>query len=415
MSLIIKMLKDLEKRENKHREVPSIALTQPLPAQDKAYFRYRHILLGLGLTGLIVISIFWLNRHLPLPIPSVRHKTLAKQAVTTKDANDNSAWTQLVNITGVTVQVKENITEISFMLDHPALYRLDTDNMQNQLAVIIEDAQFQSQLPPVAYLNTAIQNISAKNDNGNVRFNLTLIAGASVKYVNLTDDVKNPELVVSIQNQSDSNSLEMTSDKLVKTPAMQTLLSRQYETALSIAKNGDTLDAITRLRSLLKVDSGYKNARVSLAALLLNEGNQSGAKNVIDEGLNFTPDYSPLIELKARILTNEGKVHSALTLLQSESPPIADNPDYHELMAALYERENNHLISASIYRQLLQTDPHNSRWWLGLGIALDKLGKSNGAIEAYTKAAAEGRLNAQAMDYLQNRLNTLQGLENDKG
>lgn len=415
MSLIIKMLKDLEKRENKHREVPSIALTQPLPAQDKAYFRYRHILLGLSLTGLIVISIFWLNRHLPVSIPSVRHKTLAKQAVTTKDANDNSAWTQLVNITGVTVQVKENITEISFMLDHPALYRLDTDNMQNQLAVIIEDAQFQSQLPPVAYLNTAIQNISAKNDNGNVRFNLTLIAGASVKYVNLTDDVKNPELVVSIQNQSDSNSLEMTSDKLVKTPAMQTLLSRQYETALSIAKNGDTLDAITRLRSLLKVDSGYKNARVSLAALLLNEGNQSGAKNVIDEGLNFTPDYSPLIELKARILTNEGKVHSALTLLQSESPPIADNPDYHELMAALYERENNHLISASIYRQLLQTDPHNSRWWLGLGIALDKLGKSNGAIEAYTKAAAEGRLNAQAMDYLQNRLNTLQGLENDKG
>ncbi len=129
----------------------------------------------------------------------------------------------------------------------------------------------------------------------------------------------------------------------------------------------------------------------------MENGNPVDARKLVDGGLAITPDYLPLLELKARLLTSEGKTKEALLVLQSEQPDISDAPNYHALMAALYNRENNFSLAATIYQKLVAINPHESSWWFGLGVSLDKLGQRQDAVMAYTKAATEGRLNAQAL------------------
>ena len=189
---------------------------------------------------------------------------------------------------------------------------------------------------------------------------------------------------------------------------MQTVLTDQYQSAVRLAETGNKQAAIEKLTKLLDYYPDYNDARVALAAIILESGNSIQARKVIDDGLALTPDYLPLIELKARLLTSEGKIKEALRVLQSEQPLIADAPQYHALIAALYNRENNFLLAAEIYKRLVTINPHEGSWWFGLGVSQDKLGHNQDAAYAYTKAATEGRLNAQAMSFLQTRLQSLQ-------
>jgi MSHA biogenesis protein MshN len=151
----------------------------------------------------------------------------------------------------------------------------------------------------------------------------------------------------------------------------------------------------------------YATARESLATLLISQGNISQAQQVIRVGLQQRPFYPPYIQLKARILVNEGKVKQALNLLQLEPPPLAENPDYHALIAALYQRQGQPNFAEKLYEQLLVIQPHNPTWWTGLGIALESLGKRTLAINAYTKVKESSNLSPELKIYAETRLRNL--------
>ena len=185
------------------------------------------------------------------------------------------------------------------------------------------------------------------------------------------------------------------------------MVTEQYENAIKLAEAGNRTGAMTIFNKLLRFYPDYNDARVALAAIVLENGNPQQARKIIDDGLAMAPDYLPLIELKARLLTAEGKINEALLVLQSEQPSIVEAPNYHALIAALYNRQNNYELASAIYQRLVNINPHEGSWWFGYGVSLDKLGHNQDAIFAYTKAVTEGRLNAQASTFLQNRLRTL--------
>ncbi len=58
-------------------------------------------------------------------------------------------------------------------------------------------------------------------------------------------------------------------------------------------------------------------------------------------------------------------------------------------MAALYQRQNQPVIAARLYQQLLASEPHRATWWLGLGIALDSANRHAEAVAAFTRAEGE--------------------------
>lgn len=415
MSLINNMLKNLEKREQHSYTIPYIAIKNSQHRINKKNY-YKKIALSFIISFLFVISITLFFSEKPL---SVAHMLKEKTSIShefippiSSDAN----WLDPVLITGITLQVKENITEISFLLNHASLYRLINNGMQNQLTLIFDHSQLQSELPPVKFLNTAIQHISTQKINGDTVFNLLLNPDAVIKYANLNNEEKNPELVIAIEYQSREVPVKNNQPSdTIKTQAMQSLLLQQYQTALTAIEEGNYAKATENLSSLIKINPAYKDARVSLAALLINKNMYTKAERLIDEGLNINPDYIPLIELKARILNIKGSTLQALTLLQNFSPSINENPDYYSLTAALYERNNDDLLAMRLYNRLLSIDPQNGSWWFGLGVSMEKLGRGKEAIDAYTRASAEGHLSLESITYLKTHLKALQEANNEKG
>jgi len=51
--------------------------------------------------------------------------------------------------------------------------------------------------------------------------------------------------------------------------------------------------------------------------------------------------------------------------------------------------------------------PNNAKWWMGLGIALESMGKSTLAKEAYLRAGNSGQLNPELKMYAETRVQNL--------
>lgn len=411
MSLINNMLKDLEKRENNPQVVayvPNISLAQKKPFYKKYKAVWIGLLLALTLLGLIAVML----RHPSISNPSV---TLPEQphSLATPEVKPDDSWLQPASVTGISLQVKDKHTEISFLLNHPTLYRL-TSNNRHELSLFIDNAQLQAALPVINEVNSALQGISSQTTDSHIKIKLVLNPGADIQSIRLSDDAKNPALVIALDYHPENDHLITNlAAKVVKTPAMRSLLLQHYKNALDYAEKGDYASAIKKLSDLLIADPMYQEARVSLIALLIDQGDPAKAKKWVSEGLRLNPDYAPFTELKARILVNEGKLEEALSLLQSATPNMRENPDYHAFIAALYERTNNDLLAVKLYKQLLSINASNANWWFGLGISLDKLGEVNAAIGAYSRALAEGHVSADAITYIKTRMRTLEGKTHD--
>ena len=413
MSLINNLLKDLEQRESHGQTVPHLML---FPERKHHHFfanlKKSILPASLFLIFFFLFSFFLFKSNNVSPVKFIDNPAHSRAAPA--PAN-NTDWKNAIAITGVTIQTKDNITEVTFALSHDALYRLVTDSMQNQLSIYIDHAQLQSEIPPIGYLNQAITKITSQQIDDDTRFTLHFTPGATIKHVNLNSSNAHPELVVAVAMPTASSSNIATeataseqSEPPVKSLALQNLLLQHYQTALLNAEAGRYQLAMQQLTALLKMDPTYKDARVSLVALLIDQGDTKQAADYIKTGLTQMPDYVPFVELKARIFALEGKYKQALQLLQTASPPLEENPEYHAFIAAMYEQNNEYALAAALYKKLLAINTSNGSWWFGLGVSLDKLGQDQNAINAYGRAAAQGHLNAESMAYLQNRLHQLQ-------
>lgn len=406
MSLIINMLKDLENRQNSNAEIPAMAAShQHYTVRNRDGFKKIIAVVAIGC--IIAASVYLLMKKssLKITIPAAAENTI-KTAEIPNHTND--ILLSPATISAVSFETKDQSTEISFLLSHSALYRIVGNKDNNRVTLYINNAKMESDLPTLVGAETGIQHISSRTDNGELQFTISLKPGAYLQAVNLDNETKNPVLLLSIGLSKSPPDELFASTSNIKTPAMQTIIMERYHSAVKMAELGNTQEAIDSLSKLLQYYPDYNDARVSLAAIILESGNPVKARKIIDDGLAIDPDYIPLVELKARLLTSEGKIKEALVVLQSEQPPINEAPGYHAFIAALFSRENNYQLAANIYRQLVEINPHEGSWWFGLGVSLDKLGQNQDAAFAYTKAATEGRLNAQALAFLQTRLQTLQ-------
>lgn len=408
MSLIINMLKDLERRQNTNAAVPPMKTShQSYTLHDKNKNKRFFFVGAVLIISLISVYLFMHRKAYHESIPVTHEVTLNKtEEIINKQ---DEAWLTPVTINAVSYATKDNVTEIVFGLSHNGIYRVGTDN-NGKIILSMNNASMLSDMPTLVGAEVGIQNITASNVNGVLKFAITLKPGAFLQSLDTNFVENKSELIISIANAAAATIPEQVTANTnsIKTPAMQTILMEKYHDALKAADTGNKAEAINSLNKLLQYYPDYQDVRVSLAAIILESGNPIKARAIIDEGLLITPDYLPLIELKARLLTSEGKIEEAIMVLQSEKPLINEAPSYHALIAALYNRTNNNKIASEIYQQLVQINPHEGSWWFGLGVSLDKLGHNPDAMFAYTKAATEGRLNSQAMAFLHSRLRALQ-------
>ena len=174
--------------------------------------------------------------------------------------------------------------------------------------------------------------------------------------------------------------------------------------ALQRLQRGDLMSAETLLRRALEVAPRNRQARASLAALLLQQKRRTEAAALLVAGLRNQPGDPDYAKLYGRLLAGEGHTKQAVMVMEKALPAAGDDPTFHALLAALYQRLGRNGKAAAQYRSALSSDPTEAVWWMGLGISLENLHADQQAAAAYRQALALPGLDNRLRDYVAGRL-----------
>jgi Flp pilus assembly protein TadD len=422
MSLINQLLKDLEKSPRSHTSPEKLlsGLRADISHELKKKKKYYFLITFLVLVLISVLSISALSKkHKQNLSTALNNKTLLSNPSVINTASKNNAVPTVTNtdsmLTGIALQMQQDMTYLRFLLNHNTLYEITSDTTRHEFTIVFENTRLVAALPKINYAGSGVEDIQAfKDENGNLKLVLRLNSNADIKRLDLNEDGKEPELQLDIYYNNPSELVENHSRSVlthtmpvtIKNPVAENISEQEYQRATQLVAAGQNTEGIEILKRILVATPTDRKTREYLLPLLIQQGDKAEAYKILDIGLNLQPGNPTFIKLKARLLVDEGKVDLALALLQKFSPEITTDPEYYAFIAALYQRQGQAHLAADLYKKLVGMQPANAKWWVGLGIALEASGDRTQAFDAYSNADGIGGLNPELKTYLNTRLHT---------
>jgi MSHA biogenesis protein MshN len=162
--------------------------------------------------------------------------------------------------------------------------------------------------------------------------------------------------------------------------------------ALRLALQSAAAGSAGPLRTFVANYPTRVDARVNLALMLLAADQTAEAQASLRAGLNLAPNQTDLAQVLGHSLLEQDQAQAALAVLRPAVPPLTKNPEFHALLAAVEQRLGLHALAVTRYRGLLQRQPDNGNWLVGLGISLSAQGNTQAAVESFTRAADDRTL-----------------------
>lgn len=185
------------------------------------------------------------------------------------------------------------------------------------------------------------------------------------------------------------------------------LAKKWFTLASEAERDGKLKDAISYYEQTLALGPSMHEARKQLAALHYGQGQLAKASEVLQQGMLLFPQQLDFALLLARVQQAAGQADLALATL-------ANIPDTHPLarqkwmaQSDLAQKLGQFSVSEQAYRQLLQQEPQQAKWWMGLAYALDSQLQFSQARQAYRTALGHRGLSAQASAFIEQRLTQL--------
>lgn len=182
--------------------------------------------------------------------------------------------------------------------------------------------------------------------------------------------------------------------------------ARLRREALALARDGKLDGAEEKVIEALSIAPADVASRELLAGLMIKAGRLQQAAAQLDRGLKLNPGAARLVELRARVYLMRGDTDRARLLLEANAPGVTQDPEYHALLAAVYQRLGDYAKAGDLYRVLVTQRPQNGIWWLGLGLSLEATGKNAQARLAYEKAQATRALSPQLRRFIREKLSS---------
>jgi MSHA biogenesis protein MshN len=208
-------------------------------------------------------------------------------------------------------------------------------------------------------------------------------------------------------NTEPDDSQEMENPELLKKISPLQRAESEFLKANLAVQEGRMNEALKGYESALLVDPTFKPARRAWVSALVSLKRNDEAEQVLRRGLKRDSHDVTFAMMLARLQVERDAVPEALETLQKTLPHAEDHSDYRSFVAALLQRLGRHEEAVAHYRAALKISPNNGVWWMGLGISLQALQRTEEARETYQRALATNSLNPQLQAFVQQKLKEL--------
>lgn len=211
----------------------------------------------------------------------------------------------------------------------------------------------------------------------------------------------------AVPAQSQAESVEIKKSTVIKNLAVLTPEAEAqqfYEDAQTLRRAGKSEAAVGKFQQALERDPGMRPARLQLAGLLQGSGQPDAALRVLKAGYEQQPNDTLAIAV-GRMLADQGQRDEALIWLERGRAGL--RPADFALMGALLSQTQRFDESAKAYQRALIADPDQGGWLLGLGLALEALGRMDEARATYRKALEHGEFKPEVIEFLQKKTGKL--------
>lgn len=174
-----------------------------------------------------------------------------------------------------------------------------------------------------------------------------------------------------------------------------------YDEAQTLRRSGQIDAAMGKYRLALERHPGMRDARIQLSRLMQERGQAELALSVLKAGHDYQPDGGLAIEA-GRLLADLGRNGEALIWLERGRESL--RPADHALMGALLSQSHRYEDAVKAYQRALAADPGQGGWLLGLGLALESLGRIDEANAVYRNALERGEFKPEVVKYLQQKI-----------
>ncbi|GGQ15169.1 tetratricopeptide repeat protein [Shewanella litoralis] len=436
MSVIIKMLRDLEQREK-----PDPTQSAPTPSQAKGEFvrpqvqyypaeKSRSPLIAAGVCLLLLIPAVWFGMSMYQQADSSVAQQLAEVSPTRLNNADDKAADASVKPTN---EPQPDVAGLAQTNSGAAASASVVNHLDNAGKIVSDTALTESESEAVELVSKSVATIPdtsvtlvSTEPARLTQADEPVISTSDLTSTNKQKEVKEAQAVVVKNSPSevtssdkpvvakanisankatvDSNAAlnDMTVKEVVLTKTQMAQL--QYRKAVDAEKAQNVDDAASFYLEAIILQPNLHKARKQLVAIYYAQNNTTTAMRLLESGLSMFPQEWEFYVILARIQAEVKAFDSANSTLAA----IPDNSSWARdkwvAQTELAQNTQNFVLAEQAYRQLLQAESTQARWWMGLGYALDSQQKYVPAAQAYRSALSYEGLSTSAMNFIETRL-----------
>ena len=180
-----------------------------------------------------------------------------------------------------------------------------------------------------------------------------------------------------------------------------------YQQALRALSTGAVTQAQARLSDALKHQPLHVAARQLLVTIDDHKQQANEAMQLLQDGVKLLPQQAVFSLMLARLYGEQGQAARGIALLEKLEAPDALRNKVDAMLAALYQRVARYDDAIVVYRSLLQRNPRQAMWWLGLALSLEASRRPANALSAYQQARNAGPGRRALESFIAARINAL--------
>jgi Flp pilus assembly protein TadD len=439
MSLINQVLKDIESRYVDGGNLDQSSGETPLAQAHlmQRDYQLKHLLsVALGTAVLSVFLSWWMMHHqwgVAQPEPA-----FVTQTVTTTQPFAAQASTAVVpgiaSILGLNIVQRLDDVDLYFDVSALPLVKVELNEAHDGLTVELFKTQGIGQLKSMTVPGLGAFEVRGEPQGDNVIVHIKMPFQAKIAKIDPIEG-KKPRIHVALlhigalmKNQQTQNMTHnmrhavgqgqpgiqskpslYAATALVAAPSGGAIVgdARAYEQAISMLQVGQSEDAVHLIGNHIARSIVDSRLIVTLVGLLVQKNRLREAMMVVQGAITLEPNKPVLIKTLAQLQFMQHQEQQALTTLTSLAPSMARHPDYYGLMASIYLKGGEVMLAGALYRRLVEYQPHNVNWWVGLGLSMQSLQEVNIAIESYQQALKLGIQDQSLHQFVVQQLNSL--------